>query len=78
MEGGCALLEEAVVSWTWGVFACFQDVESVRNVAVACIGNLFAYLTKVEPTLGRLDLTHVHAYTHAYMYTCVYTRNTHT
>lgn len=83
MEGGCTPLEEAVVSWTCGVFACFQDVESVRNTAVACIGHLFAYLTEVEPTLGGLELTHVHAHTcmhthmHAYIRTCVYTQYTH-
>lgn len=33
-----------------------QDVGSVRNTAVECIGHLFAYLTKVEPTLGRWEL----------------------
>lgn len=57
MEGDSALLEEAAVVWTYGVCASPpQDVGSVRNTAVECIGHLFAYLTKVEPTLGRWEL----------------------
>ena len=54
--GGGGEEEETVVSWTCGACACFQDVESVRSMAVLCIGHLFAYLTVVEPTLGKSEL----------------------